>query len=487
MTTLRYILPERFLLTSLALTPQAPSCPDYGFPSLPSSADRCREPWIEVYDAPCTDETIQCLLFRKPAYEWRQHRLAGAVARRPGAGASAEGKYAWCVEVLELLVQLADDTNVVHQFLSGGDVPSHLTRSRALLESLRPALNGTPVPMMVPEVWRTGTGSGSVPPRHSALGFHVLSLLGSDRVSPARGTYLWQPPSVEHQKRIAPQVSLEEPRPVRRDLDNRTLSARALTLDIFRQAPGARDFLVARVERSTTRAPCLFVGPFDRECWNYERFPVAIAGAGVTMDLLEAAAHDWIAADFNRVVDRGFIRYANYLVPFAERGQLAMDADALREHIITTTRREAQGAVGAAAGIAGAVSAAVPVVGAVVAVLAAVLSLVLEIAPVAYGGAGCPVLGFRRMLTDSDCAVPNPQGNPNIAALLAEYRHGVVQPTTTPTAPSPPPSVTEPGPDEDVGGSPWPWLGVAAGATALLLGGLALSRRRRSSEEEEAT
>ncbi|MFK7990887.1 MAG: hypothetical protein AB8I08_33010 [Sandaracinaceae bacterium] len=486
MTTLRYILPERFLITALALPPQAPTCPDYGFPSLPSSADRCAEPWIEVYDAPCTAETIQCLLFRKPAYEWRQHRLAGVLARRPDDAASAEGKYDWCVEVLELLAQLADDTNVSHRFLSGGDVPSHLTRTRALLESLRPMLNGTPVPIMFPEVWRTGTGSEAIPPRHSALGFHVLSLLSSERVTPARGAYLWQPVSPQHRKAIAGQVSLEAPRPVRRGLADRELSARALTLDIFREAPGAHDFLVARVERPTGRAPCLFVGPFDRECWNYERFSVAIAGAGVTMDLLEAAAHDWIAADFNRLVDQGFIRYATYLTPYAERGQLAMDADELREHIITTTRRQAQGAVGAVGGVVGAVAAAVPVVGAVVAVVAAVLALVLEFAPIAYGGGGCPALGFRRMLTDTDCAVPNPQGNPNVAALLAEYRNDVVQPSSTPTAPTPLP-VTDPV-DADTGGSPWPWLGVAAGATALLLGGLALSRRRQGpSGEEEST
>lgn len=58
-------VPTRHLISALEDPPAAPACPDYGFPTLPTSQDRCAQPWIEVYDAPCNDESIGCLLFRR--------------------------------------------------------------------------------------------------------------------------------------------------------------------------------------------------------------------------------------------------------------------------------------------------------------------------------------------------------------------------------------------------------------------------------------
>jgi len=480
-------IPTRHLIAALEDPPEAPVCPDYGFPSLPTSQDRCAHPWIEVYDAPCNDETIDCLLFRSRHYRWRQHRLLMLVSRRPDPSATARAKYDWCSEVLRIIVDLADDTNVAHRFLSGFETPDHFDETRELLGSFHPRYQDEPVPIMFPELWLTGTGSEVIPPRHSALGFHVLSLLG-ERATLARGTYLWQPAAPAHRKMIAGNVDLEHPRPVRRGLDDRDLSARALSLDIFEHAPNPDQFLVGLVERPTGRAPCMFVGPMARECWHYERFPVAIAGAEVTMDLLEANARDWIRTRFESVVNNGFIRYAKYLVPFAEDGRLALDPDELREHIITTTRREAQAAVGTVTGIASAAANAIPVVGpiisAIIAVVGAVIALLLEVLPMAYGGGGCPVLGFRRMLTDPDCAAPTPQGNPNVAVLLSEYRTGVVARGLRDEEDVDSDAPTDGDTEEGKGGVPvLPLVGAAAVAVTIVA---VLAKRKKSRADREA-
>lgn len=229
----------------------------------------------------------------------------------------------------------------------------------------------------------------------------------------------------------------------------------------------------------------MFVSPSARECFYYERFVVAIAGAEATMDLLEANALDWINAPFEVVINAGFRRYATYLIPYAEEGRLTLDPDELREQIIAAERREAQAAVGTATALAGAVASAIPVVGgivaAVIAVVGAVVSLLLEVLPMAWGGGACPVLGFRRMLTDPDCAAPTPQGNPNIAALLAEYHGSVVAPTLTPGDGEPEPDPNEEdatGGTETKAGLPVaPLVGIAA--VAALIVGIAVVQRRK--------
>ena len=70
-------IPARLmLLPHLAEAPAPPPCPDYGFPAYPRpDRNRCAEPWIAIYDVPCTDEAVECLLFRKRHYLWRQSRL----------------------------------------------------------------------------------------------------------------------------------------------------------------------------------------------------------------------------------------------------------------------------------------------------------------------------------------------------------------------------------------------------------------------------
>jgi len=487
-------IPSRHLIALAAMRPEAPSCPDFGFPSYPASSDRCTHPWIEVYDAPCDEETINCILFRSQHFAWRQSRLASLVSRRPDPDSSSSVKYTWCSEVLRLVVDLADDTNIRHGFLSGWEVPDHLERTRAYLNSVRPMHGGVEVPLMFPEMWFTGTGNEAIPNRASMIGHHVLSFLGP-RVDKALGSYLWMPPGrtggymLEH---VRTQHALEKPRPVPVTARTRDMTAEVLTMHIFDAAPGPGAFLVGRVERATGGAPCAFVGPAARECFHYERFPVAIAGAEATMDLLEANALDWIHANFEVLINAGFRRYATYLLPYAEEGMLALDPDELREQIIAAERREAQAAVGTAMGIAGAVASAIPVVGgivaAVIAVVGAVISILLEVLPMAWGGGACPVLGFRRMLTDPECAAPTPQGNPNIAALLTEYHVNVAMRPTAPGAGEEPDDDDAPPEDTAKGGVPVAPL-VGAAAVAAVLVGVAVARRRknqRAAEEEDA-
>ncbi|MGE0789758.1 MAG: hypothetical protein AB7S26_29060 [Sandaracinaceae bacterium] len=470
-----------FPLLSLEVLGQPPSCPDYGFPALPASADRCTHPWIEVYDAPCNEQTIQCLLFRARHYVFRQSKLAALLARRPTVERPSREKITWCTEVLRLIVDLADDTNIRHGFLSGYDVPDHFDETRRYLNGIRAYHGGVEVPLMFPELWLTGTGSEAVPSNASMIGHHVLSLLGP-RVDTARGAYLWMPPGRTTGymlERVRAPHDLEKPRPIPTTLRTRDITAEALTQHLFDTAPGRDGYLVGQIERATGSAPCLFVGPSARECFTYERFEVAIAGAEATMDLLEANARDWVNTPFGVVINAGFRRYATYLLPYAESGRLALDPDALREQIVLAQRRQAQAAVGTAMSIASAVASVGGAVGAVVALIGVVISLLLEVLPMAWGSGTCPVLGFRRALTDPGCAAPTPQGNPNIAALLSQYNTSVAQAgagaVTTPSS-----TTTDAATRGSSASSALPWIGAAAIA-AVLVGALALRQKRRSS------
>ena len=171
-------IPARLmLLPHLAEAPAPPPCPDYGFPAYPRpDRNRCAEPWIAIYDVPCTDEAVECLLFRKRHYLWRQSRLLALLHRRPAPSASPVAKLNWCSDVLELVLALADDTNLQRSFLRGYDVPDIFARTRAALGRMRPAKEGRALSLMFPELWLTGAGDELIPPRHSALGLHVLSV-----------------------------------------------------------------------------------------------------------------------------------------------------------------------------------------------------------------------------------------------------------------------------------------------------------------------
>jgi len=435
-------LPVRFLIDSTAEAATPPSCPDYGFPAVPAAnrPNRCAEPWIAVYDAPCTPQAIECLLFRRRHYAWRRTRLVALLHRRPAPGASATAKYDWCSELVRLFTLMADDTNVARNFLSGFGVPDHFDHTRAHIRSLRPTFGGQPVPLIYPELWLTGKGDESVAPLQPVLGYYVLGHLeGIDRF---RSAYLVMPPGrtgsimLEH---VQAPHALQLPRPIpqrwRATSDRvpandraalraaatqgRDVSPRDLSVALFTAAPD--DFMVGTIERATGGAPCL-AGPADRECFHYERFPVAIAGAKATMDLLAAHARDWIETPFDAVVSRGFRRYLEHLKPYADNGTLGLTPEELLEQTLRAERTEAQASSGAAFGVVGSVAGAInPLFGAIIAAIGAAIQLLLEFVPLASGDGDCPQLGFRRMLTDPECAVPTPQGDVQIVNHLSEY------------------------------------------------------------------
>lgn len=494
-------LPVRFLVNHHAEAPTPPSCPDYGFPSVPpSKRNRCAQPWIATYDAPCTPEAIECLLFRRRHYEWRKSRLVALLHRRPDASASATAKYDWCVELVRTGIDMADDTNVATPFLSGFGVEHHFNHTLAHLRTIRPSLNARPVPLMYPELWFTGRGDESVPPFQSVLGHYVLGHL--EHVDRARSAYLVMPVGrstsimAEH---VRAAHALERPRPFPRrwhvtsasstpasdraalraaNAQGRNVSARDLSVALFTSAPTG--YLVGSVERATGGAPCL-AGPADRECFHYERFPIAIAGAEPTMDLLAAHARDWINAPFDVVVNRGYRRYLKYLHPYAERGLLGLTPEELLEQTLRAEREEAKTwsrtAFGAVGAIVGAVN---PVFGAIIALVAAAIDLLLELMPLAHGDGDCPRLGFRRMLTDPECAVPTPQGSVNIAGKLNEYMERVAFRPVTAGAGQPEDEPRAP----DEGGVPVvPLVGAAA---LVALGLAALAKRRSDSKKDTA-
>jgi len=489
-------IPIRYLLDATAEAPAPPSCPDFGFPSVPDPRrDTCAFPYIQTYDAPCTPEAIDCLLFRRRHYDWRRSRLVALLHRRPPPDTAAQGKFDWCVDVLKLCADMADDTNVVHAFLHGFDVPNHFEGTRAYLRTIRPTHGGVEVPLMFAELWLLGSGE-DIPARHSALGYHVLAHLG-ERVDRDLGAYLWMPPGrtrgyvLEHTR---VQHALEKPRPVPTTARTRSMPARDLSLHIFEAAPNPGDFLVGRMERATGGAPCLFVAPSARECFHYERFTVAIAGAEATMDLLAAHAQDWIEAPFDAVLNAGYQRYLTYLLPYAEAGQLGLTSEEMQEQILTAERREAQAWSGTVIGGVAAVATAMnPAIGAIIGVIGLVLQLVLEFIPLAYGGGDCPRLGFRRMLSDPDCAVPTPQGNTDIASLLQNYKTRVAfrpEPSATDGAGQGDAGDELDREDEDGGVPVVPLLGAAA-AVAIGLGLLAKRQRdrrqaRRTADDDEA-
>lgn len=494
-------IPFRLLLDARAEAPGPPSCPDYGFPSVPrADRNRCAEPWIATYDVPCTPEAVDCLLFRRRHYAWRQTRLLALIHRRPALDASAASKVDWCGEVLRLVIDMADDTNVARPFLTGFGIPDHLERTRAHLRALRPTYQGQPVPLMYPELWLTGRGDETIAASQPVLGYYVLAPIAG--VDTARSAYLVMPGGrtrslmAEH---VLAAHALEWPRPIPTrwraiagvtlpaiDLasvraamtQGRAVSARDLSVALFATAP--TDYLVGSVERATGSAPCL-AGPADRACFHYEHFPVAIAGAQATMDLLEAHARDWIEAPFDRLLNQGFQRYLTYLKPFAESGQLGLEPEELRAHAERAARDAAIAGVSTTTGTVAAAVTPIPVVGpivgAVVAVLGAVLSMLLEVLPIATGDGTCPQLGFRRMLSDPECAVPRPQGNTNIAALLTAYRTQVAfGPAGGAGEPAEEPA---PARSREAQSGGLPVLPLLGGAALLALGLAYLAQRRR--------
>ncbi|MCB9565615.1 MAG: hypothetical protein H6710_00035 [Myxococcales bacterium] len=445
------------LLPYLAEAPEPPPCPDYGFPAYPrANRNRCAEPWIAIYDVPCTDEAVECLLFRKRHYVWRQSRLLAFLHRRPASSDSALAKYNWCSDVLQLVLDLADDTNLQRQFLSHYDVPDIFSRTRAVLAGMRPAKEGRALSLMFPELWLTGAGNELVPPSRSMLGYHVLGYF--DDVDAVRGAYLHMPDGrttsvlLEHVRAAHAAV---KPRPIptawpalgarggvrgeggaapptaatssiaRAQAAGRNVTARDLSLAIIEAAPRPGQFLSGAVERATGGAPCLS-GPASRDCFTYEWMPVAIAGAEWTMDLLAAHAEDWLAAPYDAVLNAGFQRYLAYLQPYAERGTLALSPEELAAQAEEAARREAQAWTGTTlatvAGVAALMGPVGQVAAAIIAVIGAILQVLLEVLPLARGDGDCPVLGFRRTIPDGDCAAPEPQGHPEFVASVRRYR-----------------------------------------------------------------
>jgi len=502
-------IPVRFRLDSTAEAATPPSCPDYGFPRVPASnrPNRCVEPWIAVYDAECTPQAIECLLFRRRHYAWRQTRLVALLHRRPPADAAAVAKYEWCAEIVRLVIDLADDTNVAHHFLSGFGVEDHFSHTRAHVQSLLPGFNGRVVPTIYPELWFTGHGDESVAPNRPVIGYYVLGHL--EGIDHWRSAYLVMPPGrtgsimLEH---VRAAHALERPRPIpnrwRRGsgvgggtpspidraalraalTQGRGVSARDLSIALFATAPD--DFQVGSIERATGGAPCL-AGPADRECFHYERFPVAIAGAKATMDLLEAHARDWIETPFDVVLNRGYRRYLTYLTPYAEAGTLGLTPEELLEQTLVAERLEAQAmsdtAFGVVAGVATAIN---PIIGGIIALIGAAIHMLLEFVPLASGDGDCPRLGFRRMLTDPECAVPTPQGNTNIVGLLDEYMTRVAADPAT-RAGGGGEQDDRRDRDEDEGGVPVVGLLGVAALAALGIGVLAKRRSDRRSEQTE--
>ncbi|HHH28706.1 MAG TPA: hypothetical protein ENK57_10235 [Polyangiaceae bacterium] len=484
-----------------------PSCPDLGFPSYPRAdrPNRCAEPWIATYDAPCTPENIECLLFRRRHYMWRQGRLLALLHRRPLQSASAQAKFNWCEEVLLKLIELQDDTNLAHFLFSGLGVPHLFPRTRAALGRMLPSRGGQRLPLMFPELWLTGRGDESLPPRHSALGFYVLRYFAD--VEKVRRAYLRLPDGrtssllLEH---VTAAHAAVMPRPIPNRWParggtlgpsgararwspaaaraGRDVTPRALSLALFEAAPRAGQFLIGQVERATGTAPC-FAGPADRACFHYEQLPIAIAGAEWTMDLLAAHAEDWIAARFGVVVEQGVQRYLRYLLPWAEKGQLALTPEELSAQVEASARREAQAAsgtvIGAAAGVASAFGPVGAVAGVVLLVIGLVIQLLLEVLPLATGDGGCPRLGFRRTLTDPECAVENPQGHPEVASLILTYRDTVIFRPAAPETRSSADAAADGGAGQGATtpSSNLPLLGLGAALAAALL--YALSRRRK--------
>lgn len=137
---------------------------------IPTNIHTCQEESV-YYNAPCTAETIDCLLFRKASFMRYQQGLRGLLAVQPTATSSAAVKDAWCRSIVLGVETALDDTNIRSGWLLGhsmpvgpspeershpGSLPAALwPRTRAFVQGLhREAFNlGSPVVMFPPETY----------------------------------------------------------------------------------------------------------------------------------------------------------------------------------------------------------------------------------------------------------------------------------------------------------------------------------------------
>lgn len=399
--------------------------------------DTCH-PRMRYYNAPCTRQTMECLLFTKDKYERRRADLRELVRESPSTG---KQRLSWCQRAVSLIDQALDATNIRGPFLLGGPVPVDYdelqTQTPTLPASIWPNANAflsrlsreavdqrTPAMIFPPQTygwgpmatvhtyhdWRDYAVSleGAARPRASGSG-------GSARVVGTRGLGLspapkWRgmealPLPRDVRRRVMDEgVPRERDRPNAGDLRKiletyfEMHNAGASKIGYFKPRPADRS---AGQLLSELGAPArrLRVGGEIEEGW----FRVSVPSAQQWEDYYRAIIADLLATPYEVWVLYGIEQWSLNMETWASRGRLALPPDQFRDTAVAASRARQAAIAGAGFSVGTSLLAATnPVAGALAVAASQAITILLGEAG-AVGGWYCPTpLTLRSASGDCD-------------------------------------------------------------------------------------
>lgn len=412
--------------------------------------DECR-PEVDVYDLPCNEQNIECVLFRPEDFEAARRELQALLAAKPAQAVTGQAKMRWLSNVVLQLNALWDSTNVKIDFLfptltrqrilNSTDQVSN-GRKAAIADTLTPSViedadrafwqgvanrvAGDGRPLKIPFGLTAATQQFHYSPR--AMWSYVRGQhgrpYGDVDLSDVTDTTLWLESRTSGLYAFAPTPAAQPRFTTNAEVGFSNTGAARQTAKPVTDAMYAsegrgrtlytwsdRDLLALLFETN----PGLELAPGQYKNADLEWRPMLVPGGQVLLDYAETIARAALSVSYLDYCMDGIDRWLTHLMPWAEAGLLDLSPSAIGQ----AQRGLGEAKAHAQVQLFSTAVAPMAAIGGAFAIVIAIAIILVNVLPLAVGGWQCPDIPVRRTVTDPACAITTVQGQPaNVIAAL---------------------------------------------------------------------
>lgn len=411
----------------------------------------CAHPDAVVYRAACTPQNVLCFLFKTSEFDRYSGLLRDLISTKPRPSASPATKTRWCTNVLVAVSRALDATNVPAKFQNNFVIDWEGAGVRIDMNTGEGTPDGEPI-VTFPLVreFLSNLKSDS----EGALGRVIDQPIATPLAPTLGGNFHSKPSSFapfvpSNQYPANAKLDYAVLNPVRgRNVDReffrvvsqqsadywdaergrnyaawkrRTVSDPELFAKHMELHPGY-GFAESRYRISTGSQLCFGYGPDSHHCNNYAWRSGFVMKADTTVDYCATWAREIIETGIERFCIRGVLRWFLHLIPYARTGQIEIPTSELERYYREAGKEQGQAGGMAAAqstgGLFGELTGQQQIYAVFSVAAGFILMGLMEIFGVARGWS-CPVLPFKRTVTDSACEIREVSG-PGVAQDVIE-------------------------------------------------------------------